>query len=158
MQKTYLAVVSGELNLDGDTIDAPIGVHPVVRERLAVMIKPNRINIAKNALTRWEVAERFRGYTLVKLMPKTGRTHQLRVHMSHIRHPIVGDLMYGGPALSEHTITGEGSDTPFLSYQALHAWRIEFQHPITEKPLTIEAPFHAKFKKLMHLLRRSRSV
>jgi len=158
MQKTYLAVVSGELNLDGDTIDAPIGVHPVVREKLAVMIKENRLNIAKNAVTHWEVAERFRGYTLVKLMPKTGRTHQLRVHMSYIGHPIVGDLMYGGPPISEHTITGEGSQTPFLSYQALHAWRLEFRHPISEKPMAIEAPFRSEFKKLMHLLRRARSV
>ncbi len=158
IQKTYLAVVSGELNLDGDTIDAPIGEHPVVRERFAVMIKENRINVAKQALTRWEVAERFRGFTLVKLLPKTGRTHQLRVHMSHIRHPIVGDLMYGGPAISEHTITGEGSQTPFLSRQALHAWRLEFQHPISERPMLIEAPFCAEFKKLMHLLRRARSV
>jgi 23S rRNA pseudouridine1911/1915/1917 synthase len=158
VQKTYLAVVSGELNLDGDTIDAPIGVHPIVRERFAVMIKANRINIAKNAVTHWEVAERFRGYTLVKLMPKTGRTHQLRVHMSYIGHPIVGDLMYGGTPLSEHTITGEGSEVPFLSHQALHAWRIEFRHPISEKPMLIEAPFRTKFKKLMHLLRRARSV
>jgi 23S rRNA pseudouridine1911/1915/1917 synthase len=158
VQKTYLAVVSGELNLDGDTIDAPIGVHPVVREKFAVMIKENRLNIAKSAVTHWEVAERFRGFTLVKLMPKTGRTHQLRVHMSYIGHPIVGDLMYGGPPVSEHALTGEGSDRPFLTHQALHAWRLEFRHPISEQPMAIEAPFRPKFKRLMHLLRRARSV
>lgn len=158
LRKTYLAVVSGEMNLDGDTIDTPIGVHPIVRERFAVMIKENRINVAKRAVTIYEVAERFRGYTLVKLQLKTGRTHQLRVHMSYIGHPIVGDLLYGGPAISEHTITGEGSQTPLLAYQALHSWRIDFQHPITEKPMTVEAPFRSKFKKLIHLLRRARSV
>ena len=158
IQKTYLAVVTGEMNLDGDTIDAPIGVHPVVREKFSVMVNENRINIAKQAVTHYEVAERFRGFTLVKLTPKTGRTHQLRVHMSHIGHPIVGDLMYGGSVISERGITGEGSETPFLTYQALHAWRIAFQHPITEKAMEIEAPFRSKFKKLIHLLRRTRGV
>lgn len=158
IQKTYLAVVSGEMNLDGDTIDAPIGVHPVVRERFAVMIRENKINVAKSAITHYEVAERFRGYTLVKLMPKTGRTHQLRVHMSYIGRPILGDVMYGGRAISEHDIAGEGDTEPFLTHQALHAWRIAFKHPITEKPMEIEAPFRTTFRKLMQLLRRSRSV
>jgi 23S rRNA pseudouridine1911/1915/1917 synthase len=158
IQKTYLAVVNGEMNLDGDTIDVPIGVHPVVREKFSVMIGENRINVAKKAVTNYEVAERFRGYTLVKLSPKTGRTHQLRVHMSYIGHPILGDRMYGGPLVSEHTITGEGSQEPFLVHQALHAWKIAFLHPITEKPMEIEAPFRAEFKTLMHLLRRARRV
>jgi 23S rRNA pseudouridine1911/1915/1917 synthase len=158
VQKTYLAVVTGEMNLDGDTINVPIGAHPVVRDKFAVMIAENRINVAKKAITYYEVAERFRGFTLVKLMPKTGRTHQLRVHMSYIGHPIVGDLMYGGSVISERGICGEGSDTPFLTHQALHAWRIAFRHPIREEPMEIEAPFRAKFKKLMHLLRRARSV
>jgi 23S rRNA pseudouridine1911/1915/1917 synthase len=158
VQKTYLAVVVGEMELDGDTIDAPIGVHPIVREKFAVMIHENKINVAKHALTRYEVAERFRGFTLVKLLPKTGRTHQLRVHMSHIGHPIVGDQMYGGPLVSQHSLTGEGSETPLLTHQALHAWRIAFRHPITEKPMEIEAPFRSRFRKLMLLLRRTRSV
>jgi 23S rRNA pseudouridine1911/1915/1917 synthase len=155
VQKTYLAVVAGEMSLDSDTINVPIGVHPVVRDKFAVMIKENRINVAKKALTYYEVAERFRGYTLVKLLPKTGRTHQLRVHMSYIGHPIVGDTMYGGPPVSEHSITGAGSEEVFFPHQALHAWKIEFQHPITDKPMVIEAPFRPEFKRLMHLLRRA---
>lgn len=158
VQKTYLAVVAGEMSLDSDTINVPIGVHPVVRDKFAVMIKENRINVAKKALTYYEVAERFRGYTLVRLLPKTGRTHQLRVHMSYIGHPIVGDTMYGGPPVSEHSITGAGSEEVFFPHQALHAWKIEFQHPITDKPMEIEAPFRPEFKRLMHLLRRARSV
>ncbi len=158
IQKTYLAVVHGEMNLDGDTIDAPIGVHPVVREKFAVMIRENRINVAKNAVTHYEVAERFRDFTLVRLMPKTGRTHQLRVHMSYIGHPIAGDTMYGGRPISEKVITGEGSEEPFLTHQALHAWRIAFRHPILETPLELEAPFRPRLRKLMHLLRRARSV
>jgi 23S rRNA pseudouridine1911/1915/1917 synthase len=158
VQKTYLAVVTGEMNLDGDMVHVPIGAHPVVRDKFAVMVSENRINIAKKAVTSYEVAERFRGYTLVKLFPKTGRTHQLRVHMSYIGHPIVGDTMYGGPALSEYAITGAGSKDVFLRHQALHAWRIEFRHPITERDMALEAPFRPQFKKLMQLLRSSRRV
>ena len=158
IQKTYLAVVHGEMNLDGDTVDAPIGAHPIVREKFAVMVRENRINIGKNAVTHYQVAERFRDYTLMRLQPKTGRTHQLRVHMSFIGHPIAGDLMYGGKRISEETITGEGSPDPFLIYQALHAWRIEFKHPITEKQMSLDAPFSARFKKLIQLLREARSV
>lgn len=158
VQKTYLAVVEGEMQLDGDTIDAPISVHPVVRERFAVLVERGKINIGRNAVTHYEVAERFRGYTLVRLFPKTGRTHQLRVHMSHIGHPIVGDTMYGGALISEMAIAGEGSDAPIFEYQALHAWRIEFVHPITEQPMTLEAEFHQPLRQLVQLLRRHRSV
>jgi 23S rRNA pseudouridine1911/1915/1917 synthase len=156
VQKTYLAVVHGNPQLDGDTIDAPIGVHPVVREKFAVMVKENKIDIAKSAVTHYEVAERYPHYALVKLMPKTGRTHQLRVHMSYIGHPIVGDTMYGGRSISEHDITGQGSASPIFTHQALHAWRIAFRHPILEKPMEIEAPFPPPFKALVQLLRSTR--
>ena len=158
IQKTYLAVTHGELELDGDTIDAPIGVHSVVREKFAVMVKENRIKLSKSAVTYYEVAERFRGYTLVRLQPKTGRTHQLRVHMSYIGYPIVGDTMYGGRIVSESDLTGHGSTDPIIEYQALHAWRIQFHHPITEKPMELEAPFHNSFKHLVQMLRSTRSV
>lgn len=156
VQKTYLAVVSGEVNLDNDTIDAPIGVHPVVREKFAVMIGENKIDVGKSAVTTYEVLERYRGFSLVKLMPKTGRTHQLRVHMSHIGHPIVGDKMYGGKAVSEASLCGEGATEPLFEHQALHAWRIRFKHPIVETVREIEAPFHGRFKALVQLLRKHR--
>jgi len=158
IQKTYLGVVHGKLELDGDEINAPIGVHPVVREKFAVMVQENKIDIGKSAVTFYEVAERFRGFTLVKLMPKTGRTHQLRVHMSFLGHPMVGDTMYGGKALSEHDLAGEGSTEAIIPYQALHAWRIQFRHPITEKPMELEAPFHGRFRELIQVLRRTRGV
>jgi 23S rRNA pseudouridine1911/1915/1917 synthase len=156
VQKTYLAVVHGNPQLDGDTIDAPIGVHSVVREKFAVMVKENKIDIAKSAVTHYEVAERYPHYALVKLMPKTGRTHQLRVHMSYIGHPIAGDTMYGGRSVSEFDLTGRGSPSPIFTHQALHAWRIAFRHPILEKPMEIEAPFPAPFKALVQLLRSTR--
>ncbi len=154
VQKVYLAVVEGEISLDGDMIDAPIGVHPTVREKFAVMIRENKIDIAKEAVTFYEVAERFPGYTLVKLLPKTGRTHQLRVHMSYIKHPIVGDKMYGGRVVSERSLLGEGSDEPFAEHQMLHAWKIEFRHPITEKRMSLEAPFHEPLRRLVQTLRK----
>jgi 23S rRNA pseudouridine1911/1915/1917 synthase len=157
IQKTYLAVTHGALQLDGDMIDAPIGTHPVVREKFAVMVRENKIDIAKNAVTYYEVEERFDGFTLVRLQPKTGRTHQLRVHMSYIGHPIVGDTMYGGQPISEQDLTGSGDSEPLFPHQALHAWKIAFRHPITEKHMEIEAPFHSPLRKLVQLLRKHRS-
>lgn len=156
VQKTYLAVVEGELALDSDVIDMPIGDHPVVREKFAVMVIQNRINLARPAVTSYQVAERFRGYSLVRLMPKTGRTHQLRVHMSYLGHPVCGDTLYGGRPVSEHSIAGKGSAEPFLSYQALHAWKINFRHPIHGQEIEIEAPFRDEFRKLVELLREHR--
>jgi len=158
IQKVYLAVVHGELELDGDVIDAPIGVHPVVQEKFAVMVRQNKIDVGKNAVTRYEVAERYRGFTLVKLFPRTGRTHQLRVHMSWIGHPIVGDSLYGGQPLSVAEITGRGSTQPLMPRQALHAWRLRFVHPILEKRMELEAPFPEDFKRLISLLRRHRGA
>ncbi len=157
IQKTYLAVVHGNPQLDGDTIDMPIGMHPVVREKFAVMVRENKINISKNAVTRYEVAERYKNFALVRMFPKTGRTHQLRVHMSHLGHPIIGDTMYGGRPTSEFDVTGDPSAPrePLFEHQALHAWRIEFQHPILELPMMIEAPFPPPFRNAVNLLRET---
>jgi 23S rRNA pseudouridine1911/1915/1917 synthase len=158
IRKVYLAVVEGAPSLDADTIDAPIGVHPVVREKFAVMIRENKIDVGREAVTHYEVAERFRGYALVKLFPKTGRTHQLRVHMSHLGHPIVGDTLYGGKPVSELALSGAGDAEPILRHQALHAWKISFRHPIRERIMEIEAPFHERFRRLMRLLRERRAL
>ncbi len=156
VQKTYIAACVGEFEFDGDTIDMPIGMHPVVREKFAVLVQAGKINIGRNAVTHYEVAERYPGYTLVKLFPKTGRTHQLRVHMSHLGHPICGDVMYGGPLVSEADLTGTGSTAPLFEQQALHAWKIEFEHPIHGHRLALEAPFHTPMKRLVTLLRNLR--
>lgn len=158
IRKVYLAVVEGSPQLDADTIDAPIGVHPVVREKFAVMIRENKIDVGKSAMTRYEVAERFRGYTLMKLFPKTGRTHQLRVHMSYLGHPVVGDTLYGGSVVSEHSLTGEGSDEPIFPHQALHAWKISFRHPIEQDIREIEAPFRMRMRRLMRILREAKRL
>ncbi len=94
-RKVYTAVVHGTMDLDADQIDVPLGRHPRVREKYAA-----RLDIGKEAVTRYELLKQYRGYALVKLMPKTGRTHQLRVHMSIIKHPIVSDTMYGGKSMT----------------------------------------------------------
>ncbi|MEW6198248.1 MAG: RluA family pseudouridine synthase [Planctomycetota bacterium] len=155
VKKTYLAIVHGNPPLDGDTIDAPIGVHPVVREKFAVFVRDNKIDTTKSAVTAYEVAERYRGFALVKLFPKTGRTHQLRVHMSHIGHPIVGDTMYGGRVVSafDLTLNPAAPVQPLFTVQALHAWKISFRHPIREEPMELEAPLPSPFLQAVELLR-----
>ena len=117
---------------------------------------PTRPSLFKQAVTRYEVRERFEGYAVAHLFPKTGRTHQLRVHMSAIGHPIVGDTFYGGHLVSEKDLRGEGSEEPLITHQALHAMRIEFLHPIREEPLTIEAPVPENIQRLIDLLRTYR--
>jgi len=156
VQKTYLAIVHGNPQLDNDVIDAPIGVHPVVREKFAVFLRENKIDTTKNAVTAYSVAERYGDYALVQLYPKTGRTHQLRVHMSHIGHPIVGDTMYGGRIISEFDLTGDPQAPvePLFVHQALHAWKIKFRHPIRETPMELEAPLPTQFRKVVALLRK----
>jgi 23S rRNA pseudouridine1911/1915/1917 synthase len=91
VKKSYLAIVHGTPDLTADRIKAPLGVHPKVREKYAI-----RPEIGKEAITFYEVVESFRGFSLLRLSPKTGRTHQIRVHLSYVKHPIVGDDMYGG--------------------------------------------------------------
>ena len=156
IQKTYLAPVEGELKLDGDIIDQPLMEHPLIKDRFVPAQRPANHMIAKKAVTRYEVQERFAGFTLVKLYPKTGRTHQLRVHMSNLGHPIFGDTHYGGHLISERDIAGSGPTDPLFQHQCLHAWRIEFMHPIRETTLMIEAPIPGAMQRVIDLLREHR--
>jgi 23S rRNA pseudouridine1911/1915/1917 synthase len=160
VRKTYLGVVEGGPELDSDVINAPLGVHPTVRDRYIVPGVHDRVvnRFAKEAVTEYEVAERFKGYSLVLLHPKTGRTHQLRVHMSYIGHPMAGDTFYGGHHVSEKWITGEGSEGPLTTQQALHAYRIRFRHPISEAMLELEASPPEELAHLIRLLREYRKL
>lgn len=163
-QKTYVAIVHGVIDRDEDVIDVPIGQHPKVHDRYVVTGLAERLGgrfekaLGKEAVTHYHVLERFDGFTYVELYPKTGRTHQLRVHLSHIGHAIVGDPFYGGRYVSRRTITGraEDSDEPFFKRQALHAHRLRVTHPIHETPLEIVAPLPADMQEVLDLIRANR--
>jgi 23S rRNA pseudouridine1911/1915/1917 synthase len=156
VEKVYWAVVEGEPELDADIIDAPLASHPTIKDRYIVPGLRERPSLFKEATTRYEVLERFRGFALVELRPKTGRTHQLRVHMSVVGHPVFGDSFYGGHFISERDLAGTGGDEPLMTFQALHAHRIQFVHPITEQTLALEAPLPANILRVLELLRTHR--
>ena len=125
IERRYLALVQGHLDTDG-TVDAPIGRHPHDRKRMAVVPGGRR------AVTHWHVRERLDGVDLVEVRLETGRTHQVRVHLSSIGHPVVGDRTYGAdPRLAQRL----GLDRPFL-----HAWRLAFPHPVSGARLEVEEP------------------
>ena len=153
VRKTYLAVAEREMELLADLIDLPLGMHPVFRDRCAV-----RTVSGKQAQTFYEVLEKFRGYSLLALKPRTGRTHQLRVHLSHLKHPLVGDRIYGGSLLSLADLSGDRSQPtePIIDRQALHAWKIEFAHPISGEQMQLEAPWPEDLQALVGALRRYR--
>jgi len=156
VHKTYLAIVHGQVELDEDVIDAPIGTHPRIRERYAVHRATGREfpGVAKSAVTRYRVRARLTasgaiagGFSLVELFPKTGRTHQLRVHMSAIGHPIVGDPAYGGGPIYRSQLEGRSDVAvgPIITRQALHARAIEFQHPRSLETMRFQAPLPEDF-------------
>ena len=152
VKKEYLAVVEGELMLDSDEISLPIARHIIDSQKMAV-----RHDIGKEAVSIYEVVERFRGYTLVKIMPKTGRTHQIRVHMRAIGHPVVADFMYSSQEscyLSDLLQKKrEEGELPIIDRQALHAHRIEFFHPIHNKKMEFEVDLPADISALVNTLR-----
>ena len=121
-------------------IDAPIGRHPVQRKKMAVEPKHGR-----HAVTHYKVLERFPGYTLIEARLETGRTHQIRVHMAHLGHPVVGDPLYG-PRRCPFDLQG----------QALHAAVLGFHHPITGEWLEFESPLPPYFESLLQQLRSRR--
>jgi len=158
VQKTYFGICEGEIQLDGDIIDQPLAAHPMIQERFCVPGFPTREMLFKEAVTQYRVQERFTGFTVVHMFPKTGRTHQLRVHMSAKGHPLMGDSFYGGHYYSEKDLSGGGgSDEPLLRFQALHALRIAFQHPIKEVPMELEAPLPGRLAHIVDLLRMHRT-
>ena len=134
MARTYEAIVCGSFREDSGTVDAPIGRHPSDRKKMCVTQRNS-----KEAVTHWEVVARYRGYTHVRCRLETGRTHQIRVHMSSIGHPVLGDPVYGRPA-------------PGLAGQCLHAARLSFTHPISGERMTVEAPLPDWFRAALHRL------
>ena len=155
IKKGYLAVVHGIPELTADRISAPLGVHPRIREKYAI-----RPEVGKEAITFYEVLESFRGFSLLRLNPKTGRTHQIRVHLSYMKHPIVGDDMYGGKLVYPWQLqdTEPAAQDPVIARCALHASTLEFKHPTTNKLLKFEAPLPNDMQVLLNMLREHRKV
>ena len=156
VHKTYSAIVHGLIGSEEDVIDAPIGKHPKIREKYAVHRKTGSPypSTTKDAVTRFKVIERLHNvgnskacFSVVELYPLTGRTHQLRVHMSFIGHPIVGDRMYGGGPLYRSQLMGHAEQAagPLIVRQALHAHTIEFQHPRTLQMMNLTGPWPKDF-------------
>jgi 23S rRNA pseudouridine1911/1915/1917 synthase len=166
--KEYRAIVWGIIDRDRDTIDTYVRVNPKRREAMMVCEEGGT---ARRAVTDFEVLERFSGFTHVRLLPKTGRTHQLRVHSRHIGHPIVADRLYGGRAVLTRAYLA-GSEAPrglrqkpgpepaepdeiLMSRPALHAHRLAFRHPATEKPVEFAAPLPADMENTLAALRKA---
>ena len=133
LSRVYEAVVYGRIKEDSGTIDAPIGRHPTDRKRMAVTDKNSR-----NAVTHYEVIARYNGFTHVRCILETGRTHQIRVHMTHIGHPLLGDLVYGRKKAEKG-----------LSGQCLHAKRLKFIHPATGEPMAFETDLPVYFSEIL---------
>ncbi len=159
VKKEYFAVVQGRVQLDGDVINKPLAPHADTTQRMVLpgTAHPPRQAMFKEAITEYRVDRRYDGFTTVNLYPRTGRTHQLRVHMASIGHAIVGDRLYGGPWISERDLSGSGSEQPLIEHQALHARRLKLVHPILETPLEIEAPLPPNIQRLIELLDRHRN-
>jgi 23S rRNA pseudouridine1911/1915/1917 synthase len=153
IKKEYLAIVHGTPDLTADKISAPLGMHPKVREKYAI-----RPEIGKEAVTYYKVLEEFRGYSFIKCTPKTGRTHQIRVHLAYIKHPIVGDDMYGGKLVYPWQLKDAepAVEEPVIGRCALHAFTIEFKHPSTDKKVKFEAPMPEDMQHLLEMLRQYR--
>ena len=138
MARTYEAIVCGNLKEDAGTVDAPIGRHPTDRKKMCVTQRGG-----KEAVTHWQVVARYRGYTHVRCNLETGRTHQIRVHMAHIGHPILGDTVYGHkkPELGQ-------------SSQCLHAGVLCFAHPRDGHPVVVMADLPDYFREVLEKLER----
>ena len=133
LSRIYEAVVCGALRDDNGTISAPIGRHPTDRKRQAVNVKN-----AREAITHYEVIARYNGYTHVRCILETGRTHQIRVHMAYIGHPLLGDLVYGRKKPDKG-----------LSGQCLHARTLRFIHPSTDETMTVDTPLPDYFTQVL---------
>ena len=138
MARTYEAIVCGSFREDSGTVNAPIGRHPSDRKKMCVTQRNS-----KEAVTHWEVVARYRGYTHIRCRLETGRTHQIRVHMAHIGHPILGDTVYG------HKKPELGQDS-----QCLHAGQLCFRHPRDQRPVLVFAPLPEYFTEVLAKLEK----
>jgi len=165
VQKEYLALVYGAPERHSDYIEQPIGFNPTCREKMASRAASEG---GRDAVTFYEVVERFRGLALVLCKPQSGRTHQIRVHLTHIGHPIVADKLYSGRdrlMLSDllnsarpGSPAATADDVTLIDRQALHAHRLRFRHPMTERELNLTAPVPADMSRTLDALRSHRAL
>ena len=137
LARTYECIVVGALREDRGTVDAPIARHPTGRKRMAVVAG------GREAVTHWEVIARYPGYTHVRCRLETGRTHQIRVHMAYIGHPILGDTVYGAK-----------KEVPGLTGQCLHAVGLRFLHPRTHEVVELSCPLPEEFTRMLQKIRK----
>ena len=137
LSRVYEAVAVGNFREDSGTVDAPIGRHPNERKKMAVIAQNSR-----PAVTHWQVIARYRGYTHIRCKLETGRTHQIRVHMAYLGHPLLGDEVYGHAKLPEKGLTG----------QCLHARELKFIHPRTGEQIHLETELPDYFQDVLHRL------
>ena len=137
LARTYECIVVGKLREDRGTMDAPIARHPTDRKRMAVVAG------GREAVTHWEVIARYPGYTHVRCRLETGRTHQIRVHMAYIGHPILGDTVYGAK-----------KEVPGLTGQCLHAVGLRFLHPRTHEVVELSCPLPEEFTRMLQKIRK----
>ena len=137
LARTYECIVVGSLREDRGTVDAPIARHPADRKRMAVVAG------GREAVTHWEVIARYLGYTHVRCRLETGRTHQIRVHMAYIGHPILGDTVYGAK-----------KEVPGLTGQCLHAVGLRFLHPRTHEVVELSCPLPEEFTRMLQKIRK----
>jgi len=157
VEKHYLAIVCGVPDRDSDLIDLPIGVHPYQREKMAIRtMHPT----AREARTFYQVERRFRGLALVRVLPKTGRTHQIRLHLAHIGCPVLCDRLYGGRSqiTRGEIITGREDDQILLVRQALHAERLKLIHPTTGETIEFTAPIPDDMQRVLDALTEHRGL
>ena len=157
IHKQYMAVCRGVPDRDHDRIDQPIGMHPHQREKMAIR---GGHSTSRQAVTEYEVHRRYRGFSWLNLYPKTGRTHQIRVHMAHVGCPIVADRVYAGHSrISIQDLDRQHvDDSVLIDRQALHAKLIKFDHPISGHSLVIEAPIPPDIQRLLDALNEHRAT
>lgn len=136
VRREYIGIIHGKLKNQNGRIDLPIGRNPKDRKKMAVIYKNS-----KHAITNYEVINEFEKYSYIKFILETGRTHQIRVHMSNIGHPLLGDVTYGGR-----------QDFGFLNGQCLHSIKIEFNHPIHNKLVSFTSDLPGYFQKILSIM------
>jgi 23S rRNA pseudouridine1911/1915/1917 synthase len=147
VKKEYLALVYGKMESDSGSVSLPIGRHPVDRKKMSTNSRKSRV-----AKTTWQIRERFELASLIEVNLKTGRTHQIRVHCAAIKHPVMGDKVYG-PRKRGKNVTYHKNLIESIPRQMLHAWRIGLTHPVTEKMVSFEAPIPSDMQAILNALR-----